>query len=112
MNRQGRILFGASSTLFAIGIAFIGTIPLVPPQAFGAFFLVLTIVLLIWRWLTLRAYRGNGVVRFSRRPWLVILGLILIEAVSALDLLAAPSAGDRVWLFLGYYLFVIVYLVF
>jgi len=112
MNRQGRILFGAGSTLFAIGIALIGTIPLVPAQVFGAFFLVLTIVLLTWRWLALRAYRGSGVVRFSRRPWLVILALILIEAVCALDLLAAPSAGDRVWLFLGYYLFIIVYSVF
>src|SRR5689334_14240334 len=104
MNRQGRILFGASSTLYAIGIAFVGTIPLVPAQVFGAFFLALTIVLLTWRWLALRTYRGNGVLRLSRGPWLVIVGLILIEAVCALDLLAAPIGGDRVWLFLGYYL--------
>jgi hypothetical protein len=112
MNRQGRILFGASSTLFAIGIAFVGTIPLVPAQVFGAFFLALTIVLLTWRWLALRAYRGSGVLRLSRGPWLVIVGLILIEAVCALDLLAAPIGGDRVWLFLGYYLFIILYAVF
>lgn len=112
MNRQGRILFGASSTLFAIGIAFIGTIPLVPALAFGGFFLALTIVLLTWRGLALRAYRGNDVVRLSRGPWLVILSLVLIEAVCTLDLLAAPIGGDRVWLFLGYYLFIILYAVF
>ncbi len=111
MNRQSQILFGAGSILIAAGLGAVGAIPLVPPLAFGAFFLVLTIVLLAWHQLALHAYQGNEVV-FSRGPWPVIVGLILIEAVCALDLLVAPAGGDRIWLFLGYFLFGIDYLAF
>ena len=112
MSRRSQILFGAASILIAAALAAVGAIPLVPPLAFGAFFLVLTVVLLVWHRVALSAYCGNGVVVFSRGPWPVIVGLILIEAVCALDLLVAPTGGDRVWLFLGYFLFGIDYLAF
>src|SRR5262245_3416743 len=112
MTRRARILFGASSTLFAAGIALVGAIPVVPAQAFCDSCLILPSVLLTWRWLSLRAHRGSGVVRFSRGPWMVLIGLILIEAIGAMDLLAAPQRGDRAWIFLGYYFFSICYAVF
>ncbi|HEV8192740.1 MAG TPA: hypothetical protein VGP82_14845 [Ktedonobacterales bacterium] len=112
MNRKSQVLFGAFSILIAAGLAAVGAIRLIPPPAFGVFFLALTILLLIWHRLALRTYQGNGVVIFSRGPWPVIVGLILIEAVCALDLLVAPAGGDRIWLALGYFLFGIDYLAF
>lgn len=112
MSRRSQILFAVCSIPFAAGLGAVGAFSLVPPLAIGAFFIALTVVLLVWHRLALRAYRGNGVVVFSRGPWPVIVGLILIEAVCALDILVSPVGGDRVWLFLGYFLFGIGYLAF
>src|SRR5215467_7687601 len=100
MSRRGQVLFGAASILIAAGLGASGAIPLVPSLAFGVFFLVLTIVLLTWHRLALRSHRENGAVVFARGAWPVVVGLILLEAVCALDLLVAPVGGDRIWLFL------------
>lgn len=112
MNRRSQVLIAAGSIPIAAALAAVGAIPLIPPLAFGAFFIALTVVLLVWHRLALRAYRGIGVVIFSRGPWPVIVGLLLIEAVCALDLLAAPAGADRIWLALGYFLFGIGYISF
>src|SRR5690242_11006309 len=102
MSRRSQVLFGAASIPIAAGLAAVGAFPLVPPLVFGAFFLLLTIVLLAWHQLAVRAYRGNGVVIFARGPWPVIIALILIEGVCALDILLAPVDEVRIWLFVGY----------
>lgn len=112
MSRRSQVLFAAGSIPISAGLAAIGAIPLVPPLVFGVFFLLLTIVLLVWHQLALRTHRGNGVVIFSRGPWPVIIALILIEAICALDILAAPANDVRIWLFLGYFLLGIGYLAF
>lgn len=104
MSRRSQVLFAAGSIPIAAGLGAVGAIPLIPPLAFGAFFLLLTIVLLVWHQLALRGHRGNGVVIFSRGPWPVIIALILIEGVCALDILLAPVDDIRIWLFLGYFL--------
>jgi hypothetical protein len=105
MSRRSQVLFAVCSIPVAAGLGIVGAFLPVPPLAFGALFLALIIVLLVWHRLALRAYQGAGVVVFSRGPWPVIIGLILIEAVCALDVLLAPAGGDRIWLFLGYFLF-------
>src|SRR6185437_15300493 len=112
MSKRSQMLFGAASIPIAAGLAAVGAFPLVPPLVFGAFFLLLTVVLLVWHQLALRAYRGDGVVIFSRGPWPVIVALILIEAICALDILAAPTDEVRIWLFLGYFLLGIGYFAF
>src|SRR6185312_16990674 len=112
MSRRSQVLFAAGSIPISAGLAAIGAIPLVPALVFGAFFLLLTIVLLVWHQLAVRAYRGNGVVVFARGPWPVIIALILIEALCALDILLAPGDDIRIWLFLGSFLFGICYLSF
>src|SRR6516225_2720191 len=112
MSRRSQVLFAVCSIPIAAGLGALGAFSLVPPLALGAFFLVLTIVLLVWHQLAVRAYQGNGVVIFSRGPWPVIIALLLIEAVCALDILVAPVADGRIWLFLGYFLFGIGYLSF
>jgi hypothetical protein len=110
MSRRSQVLFGAASIPVAAGLAAMGAFPLIPPLVFGAFFLLLTIVLLIWHQLAVRGYRGNGVVIFARGPWLVIVALILIEGVCALDIVLAPTGEIRIWLFVGYFLLGIGYL--
>jgi hypothetical protein len=112
MSRRSQVLFAAGSIPIAAGLGAVGAIPLVPALVFGAFFLLLTIVLLVWHRLALRAYRGNGVVVFARGPWPVIVALILIEAICTLDILAAPTDDVRIWLFLGYFLLGIGYISF
>ena len=112
MSRRSQVLFAAGSIPIAAGLGAVGAIPLVPALVFGAFFLLLTIVLLVWHRLALRAYRGNGVVVFARGPWPVIVALILIEAICALDVLLAPTDDVRIWLFLGYFLLGIGYISF
>ncbi len=110
MSRRSQVLFGAASIPIAGGLAAVGAFPLVPPLVFGAFFLLLTIVLLVWHQLALRGSRGDGVVIFARGPWPVIVALILIEGVCAFDILLAPTDDVRIWLFLGYFLLGIGYL--
>lgn len=112
MSRRSQVLFAVAAIPIAAGLGAIEAFSLVPPIIFGAFFLALTIILLVWHRLALRAYHGNGVVIFSRGPWPVIAGLILIEAVCALDVLVAPTSDGRIWLFLGYFLFGMIYLAF
>ena len=112
MSRRSQMLFAAGSIPISAGLAAVGAIPLIPPLVFGAFFLLLTIVLLVWHQLAVRAYHGNGVVVFARGPWPVMIALILIEAICAVDILLAPGSDIRIWLFLGYFLFGIVYLSF
>jgi hypothetical protein len=112
MNRKNQVLFGAASIPIAGVLCAIGGIPLVPPIAFGAFLLVLTIVLLVWKRQTIRTYQGDGVVVYSRGSRAVIVGLILIEAVCALDVLFMPAGEDRIWIALGYFLAGIAYLIF
>ncbi|HEU5347223.1 MAG TPA: hypothetical protein VFU63_01295 [Ktedonobacterales bacterium] len=112
MSWRSRVLFGAFSVVLSMGLAAVGAIPLIPPLAFGSFFVVLTIVLLVWHRSALGAYHGSGVVVFSRGPWTVIVGLVLIEAVCALDVLVSPINDGRIWLAVGYFLFGILYLVF
>ncbi|HKW24042.1 MAG TPA: hypothetical protein VJO13_21885, partial [Ktedonobacterales bacterium] len=112
MSRRSQVLFGAASIPVAGGLAAVGAFPLVPPMIFGAFFLALTLALLLWHQLAVRAYRGNGVVIFARGPWPVIVALLLIEAICALDVLLAPGNDIRIWLFLGYFLLGIGYLAF
>ncbi len=111
-SRQSQVLFGAFSILIAAGFGAVGALSLAPAIAIGAFFLALTVVLLVWHRLALRAHHGDGVVVFSRGPWPVIIGLILLEAVCALDVLTAPVGEGRIWLFLGYFLFGIIYVAF
>ena len=112
MSRRSQVLFAAGSIPISAGLAAIGAIPLVPALVFGAFFLLLTIVLLVWHQLAVRAYRGNGVVVFARGPWPVIIALILIEGICALDILLTPGEDIRIWIFLGYFLLGIGYLSF
>ena len=111
-SEQSQVLFGAFSILIAAGFGAVGAFALAPAIAIGAFFLALTVVLLVWHRLALRAHHGDGVVVFSRGPWPVIIGLILLEAVCALDVLTAPVGEGRIWLFLGYFLFGIIYVAF
>ncbi|MGE5334625.1 MAG: hypothetical protein ACM3N4_07995 [Nitrososphaerota archaeon] len=112
MSRRSQVLFGAFSIVLAAGLSAVGGIPLVPSGVFGAFLLALTIVLLAWHRLALRAHRESDVVIFSRGAWPVIISLVLIEAICALDILLAPVGSDRVWLFLGYFLLGIAFLAF
>ncbi len=112
MSRRSQVLFAAGSIPISAGLAAIGAIPLVPALVFGAFFLLLTVALLVWHQLAVRAYRGNGVVVFARGPWPVIIALIVIEALCAVDILLAPGDDIRIWLFLGYFLLGICYVAF
>ena len=101
-SQQSQVLFGAFSILIAAGFGAVGAFALAPAIAIGAFFLALTVVLLVWHRLALRSYHGDGAVIFSRGPWPVIVRLILLEAVCALDILTAPDVEGRIWLVLGY----------
>jgi hypothetical protein len=112
MSRRSQVLFAAGSIPIAAGLAAVGAFPLISPLVFGALFLALTLALLLWHQLAVRAYRGNGVVIFARGPWPVIIALILIEGICALDVLLAPTDDVRIWLFLGYFLLGIGYLAF
>jgi hypothetical protein len=112
MSRRSQVLFGAFSILVAAGLGAVGALALIPSLVLGALLLALTVVLLAWHRLALRAHHGNGVVVFSRGPWPVIISLVLLEAVCALDVLLSPGDDGRIWLFLAYFLFGIGYLAF
>jgi len=110
MNRRAQVLFAAGAIPVAAAIGIVAAVTPLPPWVLGAAFLALTVALFVWHRLALGAYRGDGVVIFSRGPWPVIAGLIVIEALCALYTATTPDADGRIWFALGYSLAVLVYL--
>jgi len=64
------------------------------PLALGAAVVVLTIVLLAWNASAIRGYTQPGAVVFSRKPWVVLVGGLVLIACAAATLFIAPDQSD------------------
>ncbi|HEX6123282.1 MAG TPA: hypothetical protein VFY89_08975, partial [Ktedonobacterales bacterium] len=103
MERPAEFVYALAVLLVALGVAALPVVLAVPPLALGAGVVVVTLVLLLWHQVALRAARrAASAVVFSRAPW-VLLALTLLLAGASVGLSFVPlSSGSSGLYFLVY----------
>jgi hypothetical protein len=64
------------------------------PLALGAAMLVVTVLLLAWSSAAVRGYRQPSAIVFSRPPWIVLAGTLVLIACAAATLFLTPDQSQ------------------